>query len=75
MSRPRNDYSAAIAAYKADPAIAAALPETLRTLLRLRFDEGMRWCDVAEAMNYCIENIYRLRPIALGSLEEIINSR
>lgn len=75
MSKPKHDYSAAIEAYKANPAIADGFPHTLRTLLRLHFIENMRWSDVAEEMNYCIENIYRLRPIALGRVEDIINDR
>lgn len=71
MSKPKYDYSAVVAAYKADPTIA----DTLRTLLQLHYIENMQWSDVAEAMNYCIENIYRLRPIALGRLEGIINGK
>lgn len=79
MSKPKYDYSAVVAAYKADPTIADTLPDTLpdtlRTLLQLHYIENMQWSDVAEAMNYCIENIYRLRPIALGRLEGIINGK
>lgn len=75
MSKPKYDYSAVVAAYKSDPTIADELPDTLRTLLQLHYISGMYWSDVAEAMNYCIENIYRLRIIALGRLEDIINGR
>ena len=31
MSKPKYDYSAVVAAYKADPTIADTLPDTLRT--------------------------------------------
>ena len=75
MSKPKYDYSAVVAAYKADPTIADTLPDTLRTLLQLHYVENMQLSDVAEAMNYCIENFYRLRPIALGRLEGIINGK
>ena len=52
MSKPKYDYSAVVAAYKADPTIADTLPDTLRTLLQLHYIENMQWSDVAEAMNY-----------------------
>ena len=75
MSKPKHDYSAVIAAYKTDPTVADTLPDTLRTLLQLHYIENMQWSDVAEAMHYCIENIYRLRPTALDRLEDIINGK
>ena len=75
MSKPRHDYSDSITAYKSDPTIADKLPDTLRTLLQLHFIEAMRWCDVADAMNYSLENIYRLREQALNRLEAAINGK
>lgn len=75
MSKPKHDYSAAIAAYKADPTIADELPDILKEILHLHFIENMRWCDVADVKTYSVENIYRLRPIALGRLEDIINGK
>ena len=49
MSKPKYDYSAVVAAYKADPTIADTLPDTLRTLLQLHYIE------VVEALNKCAE--------------------
>ena len=75
MNKPKYDYSAVVAAYKANPTIADTLPDTLRTLLQLHFIKSMRWCDVADAMNYSLENIYRLREQALNRLEAAINGK
>lgn len=74
MRNPKR-FKRVIAAYKADPTIADGLPDILRELLDLHYTKNMRWREVADAMYYSVENIYRLRVTALERLEVIINGK
>lgn len=54
--------------------IADMTDSTLKHLLFLRYEEYMRWEDIAEKMNYSERQILRLYKEALNLLEIIIKS-
>lgn len=40
-----------------------------RRVLKLHYIDGMRWAEIPDAMHYGIDNIYRLRRLALKHLQ------
>ena len=49
---------------------AAALPPTLRTLIRLHYFEGLTWNQVCQRINYSWTSVHRLHREALKLLRE-----
>lgn len=74
MSKKRKpDYR--VAAYQADTTIADTLPDILKEILDLHYIKGFKWVEVAEAINYSVENVYLLRRQALSLLEVVIDGK
>lgn len=69
----RKEVSELIAAFKLNPAryLAKIRDPVIAKLLELHYINNVQWHDVADALNYTEQNIYKLRRKALNQLSQI----